>query len=178
MRTGGLHSVRLSATKSRMGHAEPAAGAVGIVNLVSMLGQATSHAFMSLRHVRSCPNAPPLSMLTVQAVFECWPGQPSYLVMACKIRRCSMQRCACVQVNPHVSSIVQAQAQLGHRPYHVPRQDGPGPHVACSGSLEQAAGVSAFAFQGTNAHAVLCRSAEPDSGKTSSNMPWLRRRCW
>lgn len=49
---GDATPVRLSATKSRMGHAEPAAGAVGIANLATMLGSLASNAIMSLRHVR------------------------------------------------------------------------------------------------------------------------------
>ena len=51
--TGGMASLRMTATKSRLGHAEPAAGAVGITNLVNMLSQAASHAVTSLRHVRA-----------------------------------------------------------------------------------------------------------------------------
>ncbi len=42
----------MTATKSRLGHAEPAAGAVGIANLITMLGQATTHAISNLRQVR------------------------------------------------------------------------------------------------------------------------------
>lgn len=47
--------MRMTATKSRLGHAEPAAGAVGIANLMMMLGQATTHAVSSLRHVSLAP---------------------------------------------------------------------------------------------------------------------------
>jgi hypothetical protein len=37
-----------------MGHAEPAAGAVGIVNLKTMLEHASSHAFMHLKQASLC----------------------------------------------------------------------------------------------------------------------------
>ena len=51
---GSLLSVQLSATKSRMGHAEPAAGTVGIANLKTMLEHASSHALLHLTQARPC----------------------------------------------------------------------------------------------------------------------------
>ena len=52
---GREHSVQLSATKARMGHAEPAAGTVGIGNLMTMLEHGTAHPIMHLQQVRcSC----------------------------------------------------------------------------------------------------------------------------
>ena len=45
--------MRLSAAKSRVGHAEPAAGAVGVASLSTMLMQGATGPMLSLRHV--CP---------------------------------------------------------------------------------------------------------------------------
>ena len=61
-----------------------------------------------------------------------------------------------MQVNPHVATIVEAQRSPGLQPPWVPRSDGPGP-LPSSAAAEylQLAGVSAFAFQGTNAHAIM-----------------------
>ena len=50
--TGNKGALHLSATKSRLGHAEPAAGAAGIVSSVMMLGDSKHNAIMSLHHVR------------------------------------------------------------------------------------------------------------------------------
>ena len=50
---GNVGSLQLSATKSRMGHAEPAAAVVGIANLAIMLGFFKKNAIMSLRQVRA-----------------------------------------------------------------------------------------------------------------------------
>ena len=82
-------------------------------------------------------------------------------------------------MNPHVSRILQTQEQLGERPRFIPRQHGPAVQPG-TGSAEYsaAAGVSAFAFQGTNAHAVLCRTAGPLAAAGSSNPLWQRRRLW
>lgn len=45
--------LRLSAAKSWQGHAEPAAGIVGLSNLARILGQCTSRPIPTLREVRS-----------------------------------------------------------------------------------------------------------------------------
>ena len=82
-------------------------------------------------------------------------------------------------MNPHVTRILQTQEQLGERPRFIPRQHGPAVQPG-TGSAEYsaAAGVSAFAFQGTNAHAVLCRTVGPLAAAGSSNPLWQRRRLW
>lgn len=88
---------------------------------------------------------------------------------------------ACAQVNPHVAGILQAQAQRSEQPRHMPRQGGPGVQLACSGSLMLVAGVSAFAFQGTNAHAVVSHMENgPSTGAVNAATPlhWQRRRLW
>ena len=87
-----------------------------------------------------------------------------------------------MQVNPHVAGILQAQAQRGEQPRHIPRQGGPRVQPACSGSPPLlAAGVSAFAFQGTNAHAVVSPSADAsaaDVANAATPLCWQRRRLW
>lgn len=99
-RSAPLH---LTAAKSFMGHAEPAAGIVGITKLALILGQASSDPLLHL---------------------------------------CT--------VNAYVASALTGAAQHGaaHRAA-APRQHAQG------GSGVLLGGVSSFAFQGTNAHAVL-----------------------
>ena len=48
---GAHHAARFSAAKSHMGHAEPAAGLVGMCNAATMLQRHQSHAIMHLRQV-------------------------------------------------------------------------------------------------------------------------------
>ena len=85
------------------------------------------------------------------------------------------QRVYDLQVNPHVSRILQTQKQLGERPRFIPRQNGP---CAQRDAGFAAAGVSAFAFQGTNAHAVLCRTAHLPAASNAQQPLWQRRRLW
>ena len=95
-----------------------------------------------------------------------------------------------VQVNPHVATLLQAHAATGQPPRHLPRQAGPAADPVSHArnnpdqGLETPAGVSAFAFQGTNAHAVV--SAPTGSGPGLGQGPtceqppqqWRQRRHW
>jgi acyl transferase domain-containing protein len=84
-----------------------------------------------------------------------------------------------MQVNSHVSGILQTQTALGERPRWISRQHGPAARPVLDTQSMQAAGVSAFAFQGTNAHAVLCRSADATPAMTvNAHLPWQKRRFW
>ncbi len=84
-----------------------------------------------------------------------------------------------LQVNPHVRRILQTQEQLGERPRFIPRQHGPGVQPGRgSAGYSAAAGVSAFAFQGTNAHAVLSRSSGALATPVTRRPLWQRRRLW
>jgi len=101
-RAGPLY---LTAAKSFMGHAEPAAGIVGVTRLAMIVGTLSVD-----------------PMLTLSTI------------------------------NPYVSAALGAAA--AHGPAHhatAPRQNAPAP-LASSTAL---GGVSAFAFQGTNAHALV-----------------------
>ncbi|KAK9834539.1 hypothetical protein WJX74_004040 [Apatococcus lobatus] len=64
------------------------------------------------------------------------------------------------QVNPFIASSLQPRSQMTSKAMlhaHMPKQDGPEPlHEATERHL-LAMGVSAFAFQGTNAHVVMGR---------------------
>jgi NADPH:quinone reductase-like Zn-dependent oxidoreductase/acyl carrier protein len=95
----------LTAAKSFMGHAEPAAGIVGVTRLAMIVGTLSVDPMLTLR-----------------------------------------------TINPYVSAALGAAAV--HGPAHhatAPRQNAPAP-LASSVAL---GGVSAFAFQGTNAHALV-----------------------
>lgn len=89
-------------------------------------------------------------------------------------------------VNPMVSGLLSAHASAGHAAPYLPRADAPGllgGMVSGAGEGEAtAAGVSAFAFQGTNAHALLCTpgTASPAALACAAAAPeaWQRRRHW
>ena len=79
-----------------------------------------------------------------------------------------------MQVNPHVTTILDAQAAQGMRAPLLPRTDSQGP--ACTaGTL---AGVSAFAFQGTNAHTILATMPEGQVSGTEATLKLQRSRHW
>ena len=128
----GSAPLRLTAAKSRIGHAEPVAGTVGIAHAAAMLAQDTSSAVMHLR-----------------------------------------------RFNPMLASMLQTHAAGGSLPPHVARQDGPGLLGSAAGSEWQAAsGISAFAFQGTNAHAILVKGSGLPGSRQSQDSQWQRRRFW
>lgn len=77
---------------------------------------------------------------------------------------------ALLQVNAHVVSILEAQA--ASRP-HLARQQQPGISAAA-----QVSGVSAFAFQGTNAHAILVQSGTTARVSEAFQQQYSRRRLW
>ena len=98
-----------------------------------------------------------------------------------------------VQVNPHVATLLQTHAANGQPPRHLPRQTGPAadpvhhgpnPLTTPAQALGTPAGVSAFAFQGTNAHAVLSApsgsGAGLGQGSTCVQPPqqWQQQRHW
>lgn len=56
MNAGHRQPLRLAATKSRMGHAEPAAGGVGICNIAMLLRESTSLPISHLREVELLTN--------------------------------------------------------------------------------------------------------------------------
>ena len=121
--------LQLSAAKALTGHAEPAAGTVGIVQAAAMLRQA--HA-AQLQHLRA--------------------------------------------LNPHVASLF-GDAKAQPLSMVMPRQ--PGGRVYPAGA--DALGVSAFAFQGTNAHAVLQSASgalESPASRQQSRPAWQRQRLW
>lgn len=87
------------------------------------------------------------------------------------------------QMNPHVTALLHAHATDRQLPRQLPRQPGPAADPAPRGASPNpgqtlfgaAAGVSAFAFQGTNAHAVLSRSTP---GAVLKQQLQQREQCW
>ena len=124
---GRTQPLAMAASKSWVGHAEPAAGLVGL-----LLAQraATAQASLPLLHL--------------------------------------------VTPNPYVASTLD---QTAHAAVLLPRQASAQPQASRSEPL--AYGVSAFAFQGTNAHAIILASGSSSgpSGSSSTAAPaWQRRR--
>ena len=103
-----MSPLQLKAAKSMMGHAEPAAGIVGVTQLALLLGR---------------QGVDPLLHLT--------------------------------SINPYVASALGSAAQHGaaHRAA-APRQPAPAT-AADAGASMLLGGISSFAFQGTNAHAIV-----------------------
>lgn len=64
------------------------------------------------------------------------------------------------EVNPFISSSLQPRPRQTSKATlhaHMPKQDGPEPLHQTPEQHDPAMGVSAFAFQGTNAHVVMGR---------------------
>ena len=127
--------LRFSAAKSRYGHAEPAAGSVGMLHAAAQLG------------AQCCNSITALSA-----------------------------------VNPHVGSSLAELVATGQQAPYLPRQDVAAavlPLPAVTGA-QAAMGVSSFAFQGTNAHVVLGRTAElaPASSGSVAAAMWRHQRFW
>lgn len=82
--------------------------------------------------------------------------------------------------NPLLVSIAQTHVGSGWAAPWAPRQAAPGQQTGSSSSAAQqgASGISAFAFQGTNAHAVLVRGSSLPAGQRSISSQWQRRRFW
>ena len=83
-------------------------------------------------------------------------------------------------LNLHITAILQPAA----RGFALPRQDAQAPlSGSAAQGLESVQGLSSFAFQGTNAHAVLCNlphsagPALPASHKATAAL-WRRSRFW
>jgi len=78
-------------------------------------------------------------------------------------------------VNPYVANTLEENNKNFGREALLPKQFGP--QIGGNGSDEKRiVGVSAFAFQGTNAHAVVKSSFFPSENTTSSVLTWKRRR--
>jgi len=66
--------------------------------------------------------------------------------------------------------------QSSEQGQYIPRLNCGGANATTFGSAM--AGVSAFAFQGTNAHAILGKSSGLLARKTSNITLWKRNRAW
>ena len=117
----------LMAAKSWTGHAEPGAGAVGLVHAQAALSQAASLPIMHLG-----------------------------------------------ALNPYVSGAMEMGGQL--HSWSVPRQ--PAALARGSQGRQSAIGVSAFAFQGTNAHALLRAASLEGATMVKVAAGWARQRFW
>lgn len=123
-------SLTLLASKSWIGHSEPAAGAVGMAHLCLAFAQ---QAALPVLHLRN--------------------------------------------LNPHMHHMLQP-GRAADRGSHIPRQAGGLPASSLkAGPLH--AGVSAFAFQGTNAHVIMSAfSASTDSLSHQGVVHFQRQRHW
>ena len=80
-------------------------------------------------------------------------------------------------LNPHITSAFDQSAAKGK--LHLPRQATA--MVAAPGGTQIVSGVSAFAFQGTNAHVLLQGAAPRGAGQfrpTQSSLIWQQSRHW
>lgn len=128
---GGAAPLRLSAAKSQYGHAESAAGSLGIA----------------------------------RAAAQMVAGQISSIT-------------ALININPYVASSFAMTSSV-IKPY-ISRQIAGRSHVSMDEAvLSQAVGVSSFAFQGTNGHAVLAEAMVPVCHSVKAlNWIWQRGRYW
>ena len=84
-------------------------------------------------------------------------------------------------LNPHITATVDQSAAMGLT--HMPRQTAPS-MTSSSSAKAGVAGISAFAFQGTNAHVIMQHSAAQHStaqsavGTSHSKLPWKMNSHW
>ena len=116
----------LMAAKSWIGHAEPAAGVVGLAHAQAVLSQATALPILHLG-----------------------------------------------PLNPYVEGAME----MGGGTWAAAREAAPLPGPALTPE-PVAVGVSAFAFQGTNAHSVLLHSSQDSAGSSTPQRAWARQRFW
>jgi 3-oxoacyl-(acyl-carrier-protein) synthase len=125
--SGRQQPLKLAAAKSRVGHAEPVAGLVGVLHATWTLTRAESQSISHLTYI-----------------------------------------------NPLVAGLMDRMhhARLGS----IARQGSP------NAGVNVVAGTSAFAFQGTNAHAVLSKAATSAPvgccDVLDAHSLWEKRRCW
>ena len=84
-------------------------------------------------------------------------------------------------LNPMLASLMQSHVAAGRAAPYSARQDAPGLlDSAASAGWQASSGISAFAFQGTNAHAVLVRTASLPSSDSDLQLQrsLQRRRFW
>eukprot|EP00803_Ostreobium_quekettii_P000409 evm.model.scf_315.2 EVM.evm.TU.scf_315.2 scf_315:16736-21153(+) len=118
--------ISLAASKSWVGHSEPASGAVGVAHVQASLERGI---------------CPPILHLG--------------------------------GFSPHVAGVIGAAGAPGVS-WNAPRQLGPRPNHRSFGML---AGASSFAFQGTNAHAILKQATEVVRAE-ATNPYWDKSRYW
>jgi hypothetical protein len=127
---GSRRPVRLTAAKSRAGHAEPAAGAIGMLqvrfadNCIGKQGPAR-YALQKCRKGRTFVARQAAGMLS---------GAASASITSLHV------------INPHVSSALDAHAASGSAAPWIPRLDGAAPLSTAAGG-GPVNGCSAFAFQ-------------------------------
>ena len=124
----------LMAAKSTLGHSEPAAGIMNILQACEAFQSLTT---LPILHLHS--------------------------------------------LNPHITATLDQSAVMGLT--HMPRQTAPS--MTSSSAEAGVAGISAFAFQGTNAHVIMQHSAAQHStaqsavpGTSHSKLPWKMNSHW
>lgn len=81
--------------------------------------------------------------------------------------------------NPLLTSLIQTHKASRFAGPYVARQDGTGlVDEATAANWQAATGVSAFAFQGTNAHALLVGANGILASRASQSAQWQRQRFW
>jgi hypothetical protein len=86
-----------------------------------------------------------------------------------------------IDVNPFVDNVFKENMASGKSPAFIPRQRAPIPlTMKATTQPNEVLGISAFAFQGTNAHAVVAgqTASSPKLLRGLTYQLWQRKCCW
>ena len=162
-RAAAARQVVLAAGKTSMGHTEPAAGMVGVAHAAQALAAVLVQPILHLHKVCLC--CPALEWLACTR-----PPQPR----SPRLWACDPPACAALpflQLNPYMEGSVSA-ANSGL--FAITRELGGFAGLATP--LPSLAGTSSFAFQGTNAHALISPAADNGTSTVGILTPiWKRQ---
>lgn len=154
-------SVAASTAKSWIGHTEAAAGITGLAHAAAALAHGLSQGLLTARSALHYMQYSIRTTNEVLCVYSCVSSRAGILHLSA--------------VNHHVKTIldISSNKSEGGPGWHMPRQTS-----SAAVTSNAVSGVSSFAFQGTNAHALLQQSQAGQEGTARALSVWSRQRIW